>query len=58
MIMDNDLRDMIMRNASIDELRDKAREHGMVTLRDAGLEFCFAGVTSAEEVIRETIVEG
>jgi type IV pilus assembly protein PilB len=58
MIMDNDLRDMVMRNASIDELRDMARDHGMVTLRDAGLEFCFAGVTSAEEVIRETIVEG
>lgn len=58
MIMDNDLRDMVMRNASIDELRDKSREHGMVTLRDAGLEYCFQGVTTAEEVIRETIVEG
>jgi type IV pilus assembly protein PilB len=58
MIMNNDLRDMVMQNASIDELRDKARQHGMVTLRDAGLEFCFAGVTTAEEVIRETIVEG
>ena len=38
MIMNDDLRDMIMRNASTDELRDAARSYGMVTLRDAGLD--------------------
>ena len=51
------LRDMIMRNASTDELRDAARSYGMVTLRDAGMEAVFAGTTTAEEVIRETILE-
>ena len=30
---------------------------GMVTLRDAGMKACFEGMTSAEEVIRETILE-
>jgi type IV pilus assembly protein PilB len=57
MIMNNELRDMIMRNASSDELRLAAVKHGMVTLRDAGLKECFEGVTTAEEVIRETILE-
>src|SRR5690606_13057010 len=57
MIMNNELRDMIMRNASTDELRDAAERAGMVTLRQAGLKACFEGVTTAEEVIRETILE-
>jgi type IV pilus assembly protein PilB len=57
MIMNNELRDMIMRNASTDELREAARRSGMVSLRDAGMAACFGGVTSAEEVIRETIME-
>ena len=38
MIMNDDLRDMIVRNASTDDLRDKARSYGMVTLRDAGMD--------------------
>ena len=57
MIMNNELRDMIMRNASTDELREAAKRAGMVSLRDAGMKACFDGVTSAEEVIRETIME-
>ena len=47
-----------MRNASTDELRDKARSYGMVTLRDAGMDAVYAGTTTIEEVVRETIVEG
>jgi type IV pilus assembly protein PilB len=57
MIMNNELRDMIMRNASTDELRLAAQRAGMVTLRDAGMKACFEGTTSAEEVIRETIMD-
>jgi len=57
MIMNDDLRDMIMRNASRDELREAARANGMVSLRDAGMKAAFEGLTTAEEVIRETIVE-
>ncbi|HEX4142711.1 MAG TPA: ATPase, T2SS/T4P/T4SS family [Pirellulales bacterium] len=58
MIMNDDLRDMIMRNASRDELRDAARSYGMVTLRDAGMNAVYEGATTADEVIRETILEG
>ena len=51
------LRDMIMVNASVDDMREEARRNGMVTLRDAGIAFLNQGVTSPEEVLRETILE-
>lgn len=57
MIINDDLRDMIMRNAPVDELRAKAKSYGMKPLRDAGLEFAHDGVTTIDEVIRETILE-
>jgi type IV pilus assembly protein PilB len=57
MVMNDDLRDMIMRNASTEDLREKARSQGMITLRDSGMQGIFDGLTTAEEVIRETILE-
>ncbi len=58
MIMNDELRDMIMRSASTDELRTAAQGYGMVTLRDAGMIAIFAGDTTVDEVLRETIIEG
>jgi len=57
MLMNDEMRDMIIRNCSTEELRAVARKYGMVTLRDAGMESVFAGFTTAEEVIRETILD-
>ena len=57
LIMNDDLRDMVMRNASTEDLREAARKAGMVTLRESGMNGMFAGLTTAEEVIRETILE-
>jgi type IV pilus assembly protein PilB len=57
MIMNDEIRDMIVRNASTDEIRETARSFGMVTLRDNGLEKCYLGTTTIEEVIRETVVD-
>jgi len=57
LIMTDELRDMVIRNASTEELRDVARKGGMVTLRDSGVTGVFDGLTTAEEVIRETILE-
>ncbi|MFM7248788.1 MAG: GspE/PulE family protein [Planctomycetaceae bacterium] len=57
MLMNDEMRDMIIRNCSTEELRNVAKKHGMVPLRDAGLESVFSGLTTAEEVIRETILE-
>jgi type IV pilus assembly protein PilB len=58
MVFNDDLRDMVMRNASTDELREKSRSFGMISLRDAGLEFAYQGLTTIEEVVRETVLEG
>jgi type IV pilus assembly protein PilB len=58
MIMNEDLREMVIRNASTDDIRDKARSYGMITLRDAGMQAVYGGTTTIEEVVRETIVEG
>jgi type IV pilus assembly protein PilB len=55
MILDDELRDLIMDNASADVLRECAKGKGMRMLRDAGMQFAFEGKTSIEEVIRETI---
>lgn len=57
MPIDDDTRDLIMNNASTDVLRNHAKNRGMVTLREAGLQAAYEGVTTAEEVIRETILE-
>ncbi len=58
LIMNDDLRDLVMKNASRDELRDAARSYGMVTLRDAGMDAAYEGRTTLDEVIRETVLEG
>ncbi|HVX12620.1 MAG TPA: ATPase, T2SS/T4P/T4SS family [Pirellulales bacterium] len=58
MVMNDDLRDMVMRNASTDELRERAKSFGMVPLRDAGMDAVYGGMTSVEEIVRETILEG
>jgi type IV pilus assembly protein PilB len=57
MIMDDQLREMVMENASVDEMRKEAASKGMVTLRDAGMRYAFEGVTTLDEVVRETIQE-
>jgi len=57
LLMNDDIRDMVMRNASTEDLREAARKAGMVTLREAGLNGVFEGLTTAEEIIRETILE-
>ncbi len=57
LIMNDDLRDMIIRNATTDEIRTAAQKYGMVTLRIAGMDAVYGGLTTAEEVIRETILE-
>ena len=55
MVMNDELRDMIMQNATSDELRTKAVSYGMITLRDYGKQFVFDGFTTAEEIVRETV---
>ncbi|MCU0876715.1 MAG: Flp pilus assembly complex ATPase component TadA [Pirellulaceae bacterium] len=57
MIMNDHLRDLVMQGSSIDELRKAAQSFGMVSLREAGMNFAFEGTTTLDEVVRETILE-
>lgn len=57
LIMNDELRDMIMQGVSADKLRSVAKKHGMRPLRDIGMDFLYQGLTTADEVIRETILD-
>ena len=50
------LRDLILSGASAVELRELAVEEGMLTLRMSGLQKIRDGVSSIEEVVRETVL--
>ena len=56
MEINDDLRELILVGASALELRKKALEHGMITLRRSGLLKVAAGLTTLEEVLRETVL--
>ena len=58
LVVNDQLRDLINRGASTDKIRDMAIRTGMHTLRTSGLEKVYSGVTTIEEVIRETVSEG
>ena len=57
MVLDDELRDMINDNCNTDDLRDKAKSKGMKILRDTGIDFIFDGTTTAEEIVRETVLD-
>ena len=55
--MDDDMRELVMKEASTNVLRDHARKRGMRLLRETGLMAIFEGQTTIDEVVRETIGE-
>ncbi|MBN2209880.1 MAG: Flp pilus assembly complex ATPase component TadA [Sedimentisphaerales bacterium] len=57
MALDDDIREAIMKRASTNILREMALRKGMRTLRVAGVQAIYDGLTTIEEVVRETIVE-
>jgi type IV pilus assembly protein PilB len=50
------LREMVLQGGSTDELRERAIEDGMLTLRRSGLEKILTGVTSLEEILKVTLI--
>src|SRR5215813_5092987 len=50
------IRDLIMVGATAVEIKRKALEEGMLTLRMSGLEKIKSGITTIEEVLRETVL--
>ena len=55
MEVNDEIRELILIGASSLELRKKAIEDGMITLRESGLHKIRAGLTTIEEVVRETV---
>jgi type IV pilus assembly protein PilB len=55
MEINDEIRELILIGASSLELRKKAIEDGMITLRESGLHKIRAGLTTLEEVVRETV---
>ena len=51
----DEIRELILIGASALELRKKAIDDGMISLRESGLHKIRAGVTTMEEVVRETV---
>ena len=54
MIMSTELRKAIMREVSTDDLRDLACSEGMLTLREDGMKKVERGITTIEELVKET----
>jgi type IV pilus assembly protein PilB len=57
MLMYEEIKELVMKHASTAVLRQEARKRGMRVLREAGLLLMYDGITSLEEIIRETIAE-
>jgi len=55
--VDDDIRDLISAGVSTDQLRIACRKKGMVNLRDSGMKALHQGLTTIEEVVRETVLE-
>ena len=55
MEISEELRELVLVGASGLELRRKAIDEGMITLRASGLRNVKDGLTSIEEVVRETV---
>lgn len=51
------VRELVMRRASVDEIRAQARADGMLSLREAAVQKMLAGETSLSEVLKVTAVD-
>ena len=56
MILDDELREDIMHRQSTNVLRQKSLKKGMRELRETGIMSIYDGVTTIEEVVRETVL--
>ncbi|MCK6455627.1 MAG: type II secretion system ATPase GspE [Phycisphaerae bacterium] len=57
MVVDDEMRDLIMQRASTNIIRSHARKANMRTLRESGLLAIFEGHTTIEEVVKETLLD-
>ncbi|MBS0198418.1 MAG: Flp pilus assembly complex ATPase component TadA [Planctomycetes bacterium] len=55
MTMDDEMRELVMKQANTTALRAHARKRGMRSLRESGLMGIYEGQTTIDEVVRETM---
>ena len=56
MVIDDEIRDLILSGASAMDIKRRAMESGMINLRRSGLVKIKEGITTIEEVVRETVL--
>jgi type IV pilus assembly protein PilB len=56
MEVEDEMREMVLSGASSFELRNKSMQNGMMTLRMSGLQKVRDGMTTVEEIVRETVL--
>jgi len=57
MVFNDEIRDLIMNQASTSVLRAAAQKNGMKLLRDKGLAIIYDGITTIDEIAKETMME-
>jgi type IV pilus assembly protein PilB len=57
LVMNDTLREMVVAEASLDDFRTACRKFGMRTLRESGMQMIHGGLSSIEEVLRETMLD-
>lgn len=55
LVIDSEIRELIAKGATANEIKEMAREKGMKTLREDGFEKALKGITTVEEVINRTL---
>jgi type IV pilus assembly protein PilB len=57
MVFNDEIRELIMNQGSTGVLRDAAQKNGMILLRENGLAAVYDGITTIDEIVKETMVE-
>ena len=57
MLVDDDVRDLVLRNVDAGQVKAKAREMGMRSMREDGFRKVLAGITTLDEVLMVTTAE-
>lgn len=55
MVFNDEIRELVMKNASTNILREAAQRNGMRTLRESGLMLIYDGITSIDEIVKATV---
>jgi type IV pilus assembly protein PilB len=55
LLINNEIRELITNSGSLSDLREAASKQGMIQLMDDGLDKVLKGITTVQEVLRETV---